>query len=63
VEGDLATITRGSDSGLKVGSELTVFRLQPRPEFLGSLKVISVTPREAIGRLQGPKRGQVRTGD
>jgi peptidoglycan hydrolase CwlO-like protein len=63
VEGDLATITPGSDAGVAVGAELSVFRTQPRPEYLGTIKILAASPHEAVGRLQGPKRTQIRKGD
>jgi hypothetical protein len=63
VEGDLATITPGSDAGVVVGAELRVFHLQPKPEFLGTLKILAVSPTEAVGRLTGPKARQVKKGD
>jgi beta-lactamase regulating signal transducer with metallopeptidase domain len=63
VEGDLATISVGSDAGVATGHELQVFRTQPKPEHLGTVKVLNVTAHEAVGRLQGPKQVQVRAGD
>jgi hypothetical protein len=63
VEGDLATITPGSDAGVAVDQELTVFRLHPRPEYLGRIRILSVSPHEAVGRLIGPKKAQIKKGD
>jgi hypothetical protein len=63
VDGDLATITPGSDAGVAVGSELYVFRLQPKPEYLGKIVILNVTPTQAVGRLSGPKARQVKGGD
>lgn len=63
VEGDLATITPGSDAGVVVGARLQVFHLQPRPEFLGTLEILAVSPTEAVGRLSGPRARQVKKGD
>jgi hypothetical protein len=63
VDGDLATITPGSDAGVAVGAELYVFRLQPKPEFLGKLTILNVTPTQAVGRLTGPKSRQVKASD
>jgi myosin heavy subunit len=63
VEGDLATITPGSDAGVVVGAELRVFHLQPKPEFMGTIKILAVSPTEAVGRLTGPKARQVKKGD
>ncbi len=63
VDGDLATITPGSDAGVAVGAELYVFRLQPKAEYLGTIKILNVTPTQAVGRLTGPKARQVKAGD
>jgi hypothetical protein len=63
IQGDLATITPGSDAGAAVGAQLQVFRLQPRPEYLGTLVIRAVTPHEAVGQLQGPKKNQVKVND
>lgn len=63
IQGDLATITPGSDAGAAVGAQLQVFRLQPRAEYLGTLVIRAVTPHEAVGQLQGPKKNQVKVND
>jgi hypothetical protein len=63
VSGDLATITPGSDAGVAVGVKLRVFHLLPKPEYLGDLTILSVTPTQAVGRLSGPKARQVKGGD
>jgi hypothetical protein len=63
VDGDLATITPGSDAGVAVGARLQVFHLHPKPDYLGELTILSVTPTEAVGRLTGPRARQVKKGD
>jgi len=63
IQGDLATITPGSDAGAAIGAELQVYRLSPRPEYLGTMIIQAVTPHEAVGRLQGPKKNQVKVND
>lgn len=63
IQGDLATITPGSDAGATVGAQLQVFRLLPRPEYLGTIVIRAVTPHEAVGQLQGPKKNQVKVND
>jgi RNA polymerase sigma factor (sigma-70 family) len=63
VQGDLATITPGSDAGASVGSVLQIYRLDPHPEYLGTLTIRAVTPHEAVGQLQGPKKDGVKAGD
>jgi peptidoglycan hydrolase CwlO-like protein len=59
----LITISPGSDAGVAVGQELTVYRLRPQAEYLGMIKILAVSPTEAVGRLQGARRGQVKVGD
>jgi hypothetical protein len=59
----LVTMTPGSDAGVVVGGKLQVYRLQPRPEYLGELTILAVSPTEAVGRLSGSKRTQVKKGD
>jgi RNA polymerase sigma factor (sigma-70 family) len=63
VQGDLATITPGSDAGAAVGGVLQIYRLNPRPEYLGTIVIRAVTPHEAVGQLQGPKKAQIQPGD
>ena len=46
-------ITIGSDDGLVPGHELFLYRTKPRPEFLGKIKIISVDPDQAVGRVIG----------
>ncbi len=46
-------ITIGSDDGLVNGHELYLYRVKPRPEFLGKIKIIAVDPDQAVGRVIG----------
>jgi cell division protein FtsL len=46
-------ITIGSDDGLVPGHELNLYRLKPRPEYLGKIKIISVDPDQSVGRVIG----------
>jgi hypothetical protein len=63
VQDDLVTITPGADAGAAVGAILQVYRLKPRPEYLGTMVIRAVTPHESVGQLQGPKKSQVKSGD
>ena len=47
------TINLGSDNGLSKGNTLEVFRLRPRPTYVGTLRVYDVRPNEAVGKLMG----------
>jgi predicted nucleic acid-binding Zn-ribbon protein len=46
-------ITIGSDDGLVPGHELFLYRVKPRPEFLGKIKIITVDPDQSVGRVIG----------
>jgi len=52
----------GSNDGLAVGQQLYLYRTQPRPEYLGKVKIVSVYPNrsvaEVIGRTVGGKKIQ-----
>jgi ABC-type Na+ efflux pump permease subunit len=43
----------GSDDGLVPGHELYLYRVKPRPQFLGKITVISTDPDQAVGRVIG----------
>jgi hypothetical protein len=47
----LAVIDIGSDVGLKTGHTLEVFRLQPRPEYVGVVLIMEVRAKSAVGKL------------
>jgi hypothetical protein len=58
------SISIGSDAGLLVGHTLNVFRLEPKPMYLGEMRITDVTPHKAVGRLLNPEfRKQVKKGD
>jgi ABC-type Na+ efflux pump permease subunit len=46
-------ISIGSDDGLASGHELYLYRTKPRPEYLGKIKVLSVDPDQAVGKVIG----------
>jgi len=62
VTDSLVTINLGSDSGLVRDHTLEVYRLKPRPTYLGVVRILDVRPNEAVGRLV-QRRGAVRVGD
>jgi hypothetical protein len=47
------TINLGSDSGLNKGNTLEVYRLKPRPTYVGTMRIFEVRPHEAVGKLMG----------
>jgi len=50
----LIIISLGSDAGLEKGHTLEVYGFRPDAKHLGSIRIIVVTPRSAIGRRLGP---------
>ncbi len=49
-------ISIGSDAGLRVNNTLEAYRLRPRPQYLGMIRIVEVEPHKAVGRL-------IRSGD
>ncbi|MCI0380029.1 MAG: sigma-70 family RNA polymerase sigma factor [Gemmataceae bacterium] len=63
-EKNLAEIDRGADHGLEIGHTLEVFRLQPRPEYLGVMKILQVMPQRAVGSMiKLPSKKPLEIGD
>jgi hypothetical protein len=58
----LMTLTIGSDSGLSKGHTLELFRLNPA-KYLGTVRVIETTPKEAVAQPVGRLGGEVQAGD
>jgi len=52
-------ISVGSNDGLVVGHELFVYRTDPKPEFIGKIRIRDIDPNQAVGdvinRYQGKK--------
>jgi len=73
VHGEVARVARnnrveltiGSDDGLVVGHELFLYRLKPKPDYLGKIRIISVDPDQAVGEvIGGTVQGkQIKEGD
>jgi hypothetical protein len=51
----LVAISIGSDAGLLKGHTLEVFRTNPKPEYLGQIKLVEVGPHEAVGKILYPQ--------
>lgn len=49
----LAEITIGSDDGLVAGHELYVYRIKPRPQYLGKIRIMTTDPDQAVGKVIG----------
>jgi hypothetical protein len=60
----LLTITLGSDAGLRAGHSLEVFRTTPEPTYLGTIKILTVSQAEAVGKMTSSlARDKVQIGD
>ncbi len=46
-------ISIGSNDGLAVGQELKLFRTEPRPDYLGQVRIVSVYPNKAVADIVG----------
>jgi hypothetical protein len=46
-------VTIGSDDGLVPGHELFIYRVKPRPEYLGKMAIVAVDPDQAVGKVVG----------
>ncbi len=53
-EEGFVTITLGSDAGLQIGQRLHVYRLEPKPEYGGEIRVVELRPTEAVGKVVSP---------
>lgn len=56
---NLVQVSIGSDAGVKEDHTLEVYRLRPRPEYLGRLRIVEARHQTAVGRLmRSPTGGQ-----
>jgi hypothetical protein len=47
----LVEVSVGSDDGVNEGHTLEVYRLKPRPEYLGTIKILNADHHEAVGQI------------
>jgi hypothetical protein len=59
----LISVSIGSDSGVLKGHTLEVFRLQPTPKYLGTIRITDVRPNEAVGKPVSKPLGTIMEGD
>jgi hypothetical protein len=58
------TVNLGSEDGLAKEHTLEVYRLKPRPTYVGMLLIYEARPHDAVGKLTGPgSRGRAQIGD
>jgi hypothetical protein len=50
----LLTVSLGTDSGLKVGNTLQVYHLEPKPEYLGTIRIVDANFKYAVARPVAP---------
>jgi hypothetical protein len=60
---DMVTISIGSDAGLRKGHTLEVYRLKPEPKYLGSVRILSVTPIAAVAKPEHRAGISIEVGD
>ena len=46
-------LTIGADDGLVVGHELYIYRVKPRPEFIGKVTIVTTDPDQAVAKVIG----------
>jgi hypothetical protein len=60
----LLSVSLGTDSGLKVGNTLVVYRLEPKPEYLGKIRIVDANFKYAVARpVEGLLASQLKPGD
>jgi len=53
------SINKGSDHGLAKGQTLEVYRMSPKPEYVGLMRLLSVNNHEAVGIIVEPRNRKV----
>jgi hypothetical protein len=60
----LATISLGSDAGVRKGNLLYIYRLEPRAEYVGQIEIVDARAHQSVGRAVEPLRaGPIKKGD
>jgi len=63
-DGNLVTISLGSDAGLAQGQTLEVFRLGQQAKYIGRIRIVDVTANQAVGQVTGRLTGgPIQVGD
>jgi len=50
----LVEVSLGTDAGVEKGHTLEVYRLKPRPVYLGRIQILGAVKNRASGRLMAP---------
>ena len=59
----LLTISVGSDAGVLKDHTLYVYRLEPNGQYVGQVRIMSVRPNEAVGKMVNKPRVPVQVND
>ncbi len=59
----LVEISVGGDAGLVKGHTLDAYRLNPRPQYLGMIRLVTVEPTRSVGQLVGKPVSPLQRGD
>ena len=59
----MVTISIGSDAGLVKGNTLEAYRTAPTPKYLGTIRILAVSPDHAVGQAVGRLAGVIQPGD
>jgi len=62
-EGNLVTISLGSDNGLARGQTMEVFRFGQSPKYVGRIRIVEVMQTQAIGTATGKLMAPIQAGD
>jgi len=63
VDGDLVTLSIGSDAGLQRGHTMYVFDLNGNGTYRGQIVLKEVTPKTAVGQVTGKQASRIKVGD
>jgi hypothetical protein len=61
--GGLMLVTVGTDAGLEKGHTLEVYRLAPKPQYVGTVVIVEVKAKEAVAKPVGKLAGPAMVGD
>lgn len=59
----LLTLNLGTDTGLKKGQALEVYRLRPIPVYLGRVRIVEVSAKESVAQMIGKPQKPIQVGD
>jgi hypothetical protein len=63
VDGNLVTLTIGSDAGLKKGHTMEVFGMGANHGYRGYVRLVEVTHKSAVGQVESKLASPIRVGD